>query len=300
MTMQSGPVLVASDFSESAIEALRQGAARAHANGARLQMLHVVHLPAPIHPVFPHLSQRDTEQEVTIGRELTDRLVELAREHTDLDSDSIDVTVDFSDVPYASVVAKAEELQARLIVVGHRGHSGLRRLLLGSVAERIVRAAHCPVLVTRAHPSTGKVLVATDLSNPALGAIEQAALEQQRLGYDLVVLHNIEMPSGILSALGPFGPVPYQPSRETLDEVVSTTQQLLRDQLSRFGATGTVHVTAEADTDAVILRLAEEHDVELIVMGSHGRTGIARIAVGSVAQSVLQHAHCSVLAVHQR
>jgi nucleotide-binding universal stress UspA family protein len=273
---------------------------RAKAAGARLLMVHVVHLPAPIHPVFPHLSQRDTEREVALGRELTERLGELARQHTDLDPDAIDVDVDFSDVPYATVVAKAEEHHARLIVVGHKGHTGLRRMLLGSVAERVVRGAHCPVLVTRPHPATGKILVATDLSDAALSAVEYAAREHQRLGYQLIALHNIELPGGILSALGPLGPVPYQPTQETLDDVACAAQQLLHDQLERFGAQGEAHVTAEAGTDEVILRLAERHDVELIVIGSHGRTGIAPISIGSVAHSILQHAHCSVVAVHMR
>jgi nucleotide-binding universal stress UspA family protein len=173
-------------------------------------------------------------------------------------------------------------------------------MLLGSVAERIVRSAHCPVLVTRPHPSTGKVLVATDLSDPALGALEYAAREHRALGQRLVVLHNIEVPGGFLSTLGPLGPVPYHPTQETLDQVKEAANQLLRDQLARFGAEGETLVTAEAATDEVILRHAEEHDVEAIVFGSHGRTGIARISVGSVANSILQHAHCSVLAVQMR
>ncbi len=296
-TNDLGPIIVASDFSESAIEALRQGAERAKAANCELRMVHVVHMPAPIHPVFPQLSARDAMDEIPLGRQLTDRLMALAEEHTDLAPDQISVEVDFSDTPYASLAAKAEEHGARLLVVGNRGHTSLKRRLLGSVAARVVRAAHCPVLVARPHVRTRKLFAATDLSNPALLGVSYAAKEAKTLGFHLILHHNVETPTPFWSGLGPLGPVNPQPDDETLQGVLETAARLLGDQLERFGAEGETLVTAESRTDETILRLAEEREAELIVLGSRGRTGIARIALGSVAESVLQHAHCSVLTV---
>ena len=104
MNPQTTPrqILVASDLSEPAQEALREAARRALLWQARLVVLHVALYPAPIHPVFPHLSQRDVDDEIRLGREITDQLSEQVAEVVD-PAVEVDVVVDFG-VPYVAIV----------------------------------------------------------------------------------------------------------------------------------------------------------------------------------------------------
>jgi len=141
------PILVATDRSDPAGEAIRQAAVRAKACGARLVVLHVVLNPTAIHPVFPQLSQGDVNEEIRVGRVIAEQLSEQVAQIAGPDVEA-GVEVDFG-VPDTAIVRKAEALQAQLLVVASRGATGLRRLLFGSVAERVVRHAHCPVLVVR-------------------------------------------------------------------------------------------------------------------------------------------------------
>jgi len=108
---------------------------------------------------------------------------------------------------HEQIVRRADEWRADLIAVGSHGRTGLRRLLLGSVADQIVRAASCAVLVARAERQ-GVILAATDLTDPALPAIEAAAHEAKRRGRKLVVMHAMESAREGDAALGLMGALP--------------------------------------------------------------------------------------------
>src|SRR6185437_12328429 len=107
--------------------------------------------------------------------------------------------------PDAGIVRVADEVRATLVAVSNRGATGLDRLLLGSIAARVVRYAHCPVLVARPHEKTGRVLAATDFSEAARPAIALAAQEARRRGARLTLLHSLDvMPSPIMGLGAPF------------------------------------------------------------------------------------------------
>jgi nucleotide-binding universal stress UspA family protein len=133
------PVLVATDLSDPGREAVRQAGLHAKERQTKLVALHVAQNLTPIHPVLPHLSQRDVNDEIRIGRVLTDRLSDQIQDTVDPDV-QVDVVVDFG-VPDVAIVRRAEEIQSQLLVIGSRGATGLDRLPLGSVAERIAKLA---------------------------------------------------------------------------------------------------------------------------------------------------------------
>lgn len=293
----SRPILIATDFSDAATDAIREAAHRAQACGARLVALHVVQNYAAIHPLFPQRSQADVSREIELASGLNDRLREAVTAASSLPDGAFDTAVEF-DEPYAGIVRKAEAIDAQLVVVANRGHSGIRRLLLGSVAERVVRAAHVPVLVVRRRQATGRLLAATDLSDPAYVALERAAREANELKLAATALHCVEAGASLLPALSAFGPVPPVPDAETLEELRAVTLDLLRQQLERVGFQAEAVVEVAPRADGAILEAAERLDVELIVVGCHGRTGLTRITLGSVSESIVRHAHCNVLAVH--
>ncbi len=295
-SLSSGPILVASDFSKAADEAICQAHHWAARAGRELSALHVVAGGVPEHPLFPQLNQRDVTDIVTLEQDLAERLAETVQRCTGCELDSSRVHVDFGDA-YAAIVRKAEQIGASLLVIGGSGATGLKRVLLGSVAEKVVRHAHCSVLVARPVSDGFAVLAATDLSDPALPAVQSAAHEATTRELPLVVMHNIDVWPSIIPGMNLLGPVPIAPDEEMVAEQKAALLRIMQSQLERLHVTAKLEVTVEGNAAAAIVRMADDQHAELLVLASRGRTGLARLALGSVAEEVLRYAHCSVLVV---
>ena len=294
--MSPGPILVASDFSEAADEAVRQAHLWATRTDCELSALHVMAGAVPIHPLFPQLHEHDATAAVALEKELAERLSERIQHCTGRNLDASSVHVDFGD-PYAVIVKKAEQVGASLLVIGGSGATGLKRVFLGSVAEKVVRHAHCSVLVARRVSDGAVVLAATDLSDPSLPAVQAAAREAKTREMPLVVMYDIDQWRSLVSGMALLGPVPLAPSEEMLAEQKVALTRIVQTQLDRLDVTATVEVTTEANPAAAIVRMADNQHAELVVLASRGRTGLERLALGSVAKEVLRYAHCSVLVV---
>jgi nucleotide-binding universal stress UspA family protein len=278
-------VLVATDLSEAADEAIRQGHERARLEGGELVVCHVVPDMLRYNPLFPQRASAEmaglleSEQQAAKAVELrvvalTGRPIDGFRLHVETDA-----------------------VKATLVVVSSRGTAGLDRMLLGSVAARVVRYAHCPVLVARPHEKTGRVLAATDFSDPALPAVAAAVEEARVRGARLTLLHSVDgFPNPAIGWGAPFGASWVVPPQELVDEVRKSAESALRSTLERFGVEGDPLV-AEGDAASAILEAARALPAELVVLATRGRTGITRMVLGSVAERVVATAPCSVLAV---
>ena len=287
-------IFVATDLSEAGNEALRQGDGRARDTEARLLVCHIVPSLMGVNMLFPHRHAEQRAAQAQLQERALIALVERTCEVTGREPSDFTAVVE-EGIPYAGVVSSAEKAGAELIVVGSRGATGLSRVLLGSVAERIVRYAHAPVLVARRGPETRTILVATDLSDPSLPALTAAAHEAQGSGARLIVIHCLELTA--LVAVPEYGGLPSQGMPPIIPEG------------AREGAMGRLagaleHLRLEGDRRIVegfpptaILSTAEEVGADLIVLGTRGRTGIRRVLLGSVAEDVLRRAKCSVLVV---
>jgi nucleotide-binding universal stress UspA family protein len=192
------------------------------------------------------------------------------------------------------IVALAEEIGAGLIAVGSRGRGRIRRLLLGSVSDAVVRNAHYPVIVVRWKPVVfpAKILLATDGSEEATLAAQTAADLSERTGSELHLIHVGEMP------------LLYHPERHgygaEYEEREKEARQLLEAQVERMKAAGATEAQAHLSmgrADEEIVVLAERLGADLVAMGSRGLGGVRRAMVGSVSDSVVRHAHCPVLMV---
>jgi nucleotide-binding universal stress UspA family protein len=128
-----------------------------------------------------------------------------------------------------------------------------------------------------------RILIPTDFSGPSDRALQVACALARDHGAELVILHAVPAAAVI------YGP----PPEEYLEH--------LREELKRLGAadpkTRVVHELVEGDPARAILRAAREAGCDLIVMGTHGRTGLDRLLMGSVAEEVVRNAPCPVLAV---
>jgi nucleotide-binding universal stress UspA family protein len=302
--MQSQPyrVLVATDLSEPADEAIRQAHELALARNAQLVVCHVIPMSQHANMLFPQDNEGQAfatvEWEKWAGDQVQDRVARL----TGRDPDAYTIAVDCG-APEAVIVGEAEETHADLVVIGNRGATGIERLSMGSIAERVLRFAHCSVLLARPHTRTGQVLAATDLSDPSLPAVTAGAAEAKRRGARLTILHNVDTAPPVLppvemtAAGGAMSPASFTTmSGAAPAETIARLDAHVRDLMKSRGIDGDCRIT-EGDPSAAIYRVAQELDAELLVIGTHGRTGLARLALGSVAERAAETAACSVLVV---
>jgi nucleotide-binding universal stress UspA family protein len=293
--MKPRHVLAATDFSDASDEALRQAHGYARRAGARLTVLHVVPDILRASPLLPAGSARRVDTEVELETRALDDLAARVKEITGRPRYEVEIAVR-SGRPDASVVRFAEENEVDVVVSGATGRTGLARLLLGGTAERIVRHAHCSVLVARVSPPSDHVLVATDLSDAALPAVARARLEAEQRNARLDLLHVMDLSGlGWAAAAAPFGGAALSIPPEQLAQMRSLAMEALR-ALGGPGATAHVEM---GSPKRCIVSLSESLPAGIVLVGTHGHTGLARMALGSVAEAVARAAHCSVLVVRK-
>ncbi len=143
-------ILVPTDFSADAEKALSTATELAKLFGARIVVLHAYHVDIPV--VSPMAGGYALPQGFyeDLRSQATAQVEKLAKEAAD---DGIEATgIALQDPAAVAIAAQAESLPADLIVMGTRGLTGLKHVVLGSVAERVVRTAPCPVLTVKAAP----------------------------------------------------------------------------------------------------------------------------------------------------
>lgn len=142
-------IMVALDFSNHSVEALKKGHALAKSFNSTLIVCHVVPRTVSVNPLFPQYSIIESQD---IGSGQTERamdgLIKVVQEYTGRSLEEF-IPIISSGQPASEAVRVAEDQKADLIIVAHRGATGLARMLLGSVAESVARHAHCSVLVIR-------------------------------------------------------------------------------------------------------------------------------------------------------
>ncbi len=280
-------VLIASDLSEASDEALKQGVEMAA--GGPVALCHVMP-ELGTHALLAQEYEADVSKQVLLQPRVMDALQgQLQRLCPEL---APEIFIEAGS-DYGEILSRAEAWGAELIALGTHGRRGIQRWLLGSVADQVVRAAHCQVLVAR--PSgRGAVLAATDLSQPGLPAIEAAAAEAARLGEKLVVMHAMELPREGDAAMGLLGALPALDTPEVRSQKRALASQIINSALTRLDARGEI-VIAEDDAVHETLQLAGSLPARLVVVGTHGRTGLARVVLGSRSSQILEKAPCSVL-----
>lgn len=287
-------VLIASDLSEASDEALKQGVEMAA--GGPVAVCHVMP-DLGTHALWAQAYEVDVNKHLALQPRIAEALREQFARVLPQAPEPPELFIEQGS-EYDQILNRAEAWHAELIALGTHGKKGLRRWLLGSVADQVVRAAHCRVLVARKSPQ-GAVLAATDLSEPGLPVIEAAVAEAARRKRKLVVMHAIESPREGDAAMGLLGALPALDPPEVRSSKRALAGQILNDALSRLHAQGEI-VVADEEPSAETLQLASSLPSELIVVGTHGRSGLARVVLGSRASQILEKAPCSVLVARGR
>jgi len=285
-----GPILAAMDLDKGSDDLLRQADALARSYNVKLSVCHVLPEIFAVRPLFPQLHLDDALKLSELEAAVHGALLARIRTVTARVPPQIGIEMEQGTV-HAGILRAAESIGAGAVVVGGKvDHTGLH--ILGSTAEQVVRHANCPVLVARPSPA-GKVLAATDFSDPALPAVEAGAAEARRRKADLTIIHAIDL----LPVLSPLYEEFYGlPSMDLRDQMRKLWQQRLDECVLHFKAKGG-GLLRDGPAAPAILSAASELPAQLIVVGTHGRTGLSRITLGSVAEAVVRAAPCSVLTV---
>ena len=292
-------ILLATDFSPWARRAADYACAIACSWKASLTVLSVVEFMPGLNPDYPVHQQYLADLLKHATADLTNLKVRTERR-------GIAVTTRVATgIPSEEVITAAQAEDSDLIIVGTRGKTGLAHVMLGSIAERVIRGASCPVLTVRTEPAESdqeegdpsmpvtlaRILVPVDFSDCSLDALAFAVKVAQQAEASIILLHVLEPVSyGLDFTLG---------NITTREEARISWTKRLEDLASSHRQP---HVPVEIQLRGglpidSILDSAQTMPCDLIVMGTHGRRGISHAFSGSVAEAVLRKAHCPVLTV---
>lgn len=285
MTLR-GPVLVGTDLSPAADEALRQGARLASELASTLFVCHVVPELIADGSVFTEFRRANLNVEESLVAKARAAVEQQVNTVLSADTTAVEVILE-SGTPHVGLLTQADKTGAGVVVAAP-----------GTVALDVVRHASAAVLIARRSPQ-GPVIGATDFSDPSLPALRTAAAEARRRGSVLHLLHAFD--SGLFTLGAPAAAMPYLAGSspialEGLDNLRVLAKQRLEQNLREADLPGDTAVIAGFAKD-VIVRYAESVNAELIVVGTHGRSGLARLTLGSTAASVIESAPCAVLVV---
>lgn len=151
LTTENGPIVVAVDFSDDSRLALAWAARQAQLEGTTLLILHVVHDPAAAPGFYRQMDENWLRPMIDVAEDMLESFLTTAKtDYPNLPALTSAQVRLVSGLPARRITEVAEEANARLVVVGSRGRSGLDAILLGSVAERVVQISRCPVVIVKA------------------------------------------------------------------------------------------------------------------------------------------------------
>lgn len=283
-------ILCPLDFSAGSELALHAAVRLAKESNGELVLAHVWHLPdiaflaeQPGPPEPNRLVQEEQEQALATA---VQKAIELGAPRV---SSRFLIGAPWDQIVEAAVA----EPPADLIVMGSHGRTGLSRFFLGSVAEKVVRHAPCSVLIARARGATApfrQVLCPLDFSEGSRPAIELAAKLTAPGGAGITLLHVLELPVAVAGESLP---------RDFLESLDRRAAALLEQWASHVRTKSTVPVTTRIRVGGpgaqAVAVLDRDPGFDLVVVGSHGRTGLRRALLGSIAEKIVRHAPCSVL-----
>lgn len=282
-------ILCATDFSPSSDVALDWAAALAKREGAELHVVHAWQLPELVSPAGGIIPMPEVSAE--IHREIEAGLKKACEGRT-VASQTIR-----RGMPDTEIAGLARDLGVDVVVVGTHGRTGLSHVLLGSIAERVIRLSPVPVVTVpmtwgaraRAETLVRRVLCPTDLTAASEASVAEVIAMAERLGAHVDLVHVLDLPPYALR------------HDEVLSEIERSVTRDLADLAERHRTRAVAlktHVRTGVAADAIV-SVATEIDADLIALPTHARRGVARFFLGSVAERVARTAARPVLTLRQ-
>jgi nucleotide-binding universal stress UspA family protein len=278
-------ILVATDFSTRSDRALRRAILLARQVSAEIILVHVVDDDQP-----PRLVKAEERAAGHLLNDLAATLREVDRVHCE--------TRVVLGEPFQAIAEAAERADAGVVVMGPHRRQALRDVFIGTTIERTIRQSRRPVIMANAVPAGpyDRVLVATDFSDCSAITVKEAR-KLGLLGHiEVLVLHAFDAPARSMMTR----------STMTMDQVkayIAEEEERAAGELSKFLQGVDLRPSQrfveliELSAQDTIRDCVHKHKVDLVVIGTHGRTGAARFFLGSVAEEVLRNSEADVLVV---
>jgi nucleotide-binding universal stress UspA family protein len=294
-------ILASTDFSDESLAGVRYAVRLAERLGAAVDLLHVVE-SRPRMAGMEAIEWTGGESDVTrLAR------VQLRKLATRMGRNELNITsLVRLGIPFHEITSAARERGADLVVIATHGYTGARRVLLGSTAERVVRHATCAVLTVRAGgterrtgkrllPRLKKIIVPIDFSSISQRAFPFATLFAERFGAEIILLHVVEkLPVNVL-----LGGALMNETVTPLMKQASTDLEAMVRRLNRSSIVSISAAVRDGTPFREICDLAKVANAGMIVLTTHGYTGLKHVWLGSTAERVVRHAPCPVLAVRE-
>jgi nucleotide-binding universal stress UspA family protein len=263
-------LLIASDGSEFSINAIREAINLAKICSSKLIAVSVVKTNLEFESILPQVVEKNEQKAI---KHLESIKAQAKKEGVDCTT-----VVTLSEEPYQDIVDHASKNNVDMIIMGTHGKTGMKRLMMGSVTAKVIGHAPCNILVLplNAKVECRNVLIATDGSKYSEAAASEALGIAKRCGSSLIVISVASSEAEIASA------------KDTVNKVSEAAE--------REGVKTTAVVTKGKPYEAII-ETAKQNKADFIVVGSHGRTGLDRLLMGSVTERVIGHAETAVLVV---
>ena len=290
------------DFSDYSRRALDHAVAIARWHGAHVLALHVHQLATPAFAAAPALAA-ESFQVIRLSDSEREQLDTSLRDWVAAEAApgvSVETAVEEEFNVPETIVSYAARVGADLITLATHGRSGFRKFVLGSVAEKVLRTSPCAVLVVPPHAPDAvprapvayqRIVCPVDFSKASPHSLDIAASLADESGGRLTAVHIFEMPAELSDLPTPdlteYRAMGFERARRCLKKMTGSVQPKCGiDELLLAGKPA-----------REILRLADEQQADLIVMGVQGRGAIERMLFGSVTQRVVRQAACPVLTV---
>ena len=276
-------ILVPTDFSEQAEYAFEVAVSIARRTGAAIKLLHVVDMPrSASFSATGDVTYHDNMEQLYIVRLLETTKQSMANLLNKVNHSGVEVV---QEVDVASVVGKikhvVEDDKVDLIVMGSKGSSGLDEFLIGSNTEKVVRIANCPVLTIKERQAdfdVKEIVLASDFKREINKAIEAFKFFQKLFSARLHMVY--------INTPGAF-------------ESTSNLRSKLAYTAEKYGLQNyTINVYNDTIEEDGILHFAEDINADMIMMATHGRTGLSHLLSGSIAEDLVNHTSRPVLTYH--
>jgi len=263
-------LLLATDNSKFSEGAIREALSLAKRCSSKLLAISVVKTNLEFEMTMPKVIEKEEDE--------TSKHLELIKATASKEGIGCETLTMHAEEPYQEIVNAAARYEVDVIIMGRHGRTGLIKLMMGSVTARVIGHAPCNVLVI---PSDAKVegrniLVATDGSRYSEAAAHEAICIAKQCKSRLIAISVASSDTEIASAEG------------NVKKIIDAAE---KEGVETKGLTST------GKPYEVIVDTARQKLVDLIVLGSHGRTGIERLLMGSVTERVIGHSEVAVLVV---
>jgi len=286
-------ILVGMDFSPASRAAVQTAARFASFDEGRVTVLHVVD---PVLAGEIKTSHHYTDEQVYTDMR---QRVHAFLAHAEIGPEQMDVEVDLGN-PFVGMVKACHRLETDLLILGTRGSEhGPNQI--GTVAAKCVRKAPADVLLVREHVAGPfkRVLACVDFSETSAHAVQDARKVAERDGADLDCLFVFQSALALSLDYGSYLPASaLMPSAETLDIWKTSLNEFLHPLLREAkGINWHAEVAERPNIREAIYDHVLAHKVDLVVLGTRGKSDLRALIMGTTAERIVTHAPCSVLAV---